>query len=97
MPVLIGVELGLVGMAGVMLLIWLGIKKFKVTVKNLKLSKNSIIYNSYFIILVFWWLIIFITGMFDHYWLTLQQGRLMLVVVIGLTFVGASNSKKAKK
>ena len=97
MPVLIGVELGLVSMAGVMLLIWLGIKKFKVTVKNLKLSKNSIIYNSYFIILVFWWLIIFITGMFDHYWLTLQQGRLMLVVVIGLTFVGASNSKKAKK
>jgi len=36
-------------------------------------------------ILVGWWLVILITGLFDHYWLTLQQGRLMLVLVAGLT------------
>jgi len=35
--------------------------------------------------------------LFDHYWLTLQQGRLMLVMVVGLTFVGASNSQKVEK
>jgi len=29
---------------------------------------------------------IFITGMFDHYWLTLQQNLLLLAVVVGLSF-----------
>jgi hypothetical protein len=27
---------------------------------------------------------ILFTGMFDHYWLTLQQNQLLLVMVIGL-------------
>ncbi|MBL7078253.1 O-antigen ligase family protein [Candidatus Shapirobacteria bacterium] len=34
----------------------------------------------------FWWLIILATGLFDHYWLTLNQNLLLLGVVLGLSF-----------
>ncbi len=33
-----------------------------------------------------WWLIIFLTGLVDHYWLTLNQNLLLLGVVLGLSF-----------
>jgi len=42
-------------------------------------QRKSIILNSYFIILVI--------GMFDHYWLTLQQGRLLLAIIIALSLI----------
>jgi len=103
-PVLLLTELGLAGMAIIGLLIWKGIRKLnikykilKIHIKNLKISKNLPITHYPLFIIISWWLIIFITGFFDHYWLTLQQGRLMLVMVIGLTFTGASKSEKAKR
>jgi len=43
------------------------------------LQKKSILYTLCFIILV--------TGLFDHYWLTLQQGRLLLAIIIGLSLI----------
>jgi hypothetical protein len=29
---------------------------------------------------------ILLTGMFDHYWLTLQQGQLLFAVILGLSW-----------
>jgi len=34
----------------------------------------------------FWWLIILLTGLTDHYWLSLNQNLLLLGVVLGLSF-----------
>ncbi len=42
-----------------------------------------------------WWLVILVTGMFDHYWLTLQQGRLLLVLVSGLSLLKAPKKKNS--
>ena len=39
-------------------------------------------------------LIILVTGMFDHYWLTLQQGQLLFAYVIGLCFALMHDRKK---
>jgi len=35
---------------------------------------------------IIWWLVIILTGMVDHYWLTLNQNLLLLGVVLGLSF-----------
>lgn len=35
--------------------------------------------------------IVFITGFFDHYWLTLQQNFLLLAVILGIVFVFPNN------
>lgn len=69
---LIAVESGILGLG---VLGWL-IIRFKIY--NLRF-KNKII--------LIWWLIIIITGLFDHYWLTLQQGRLLLALIIGLSLI----------
>ena len=102
-PALILVETGLVGMviAG-----WLFLKLFQNIKNQISNIKNTLRLRSeqarqklnyQLLIIIGWWGVILITGLFDHYWLTLQQGRLMLVMVVGLTFVGASNSQKVEK
>ena len=104
--VLVSTELGLVGIAIVSLLIWLGIKKSKVQSPSFGSGnstlpirpcskpdpsagrpKSKVKVQSLKLILIFWWGVIIITGLFDHYWLTLQQGRLMLVMVVGLSLM----------
>jgi hypothetical protein len=61
--------------------------------QNSKISKNLLITDyGLRITLISWWLVIFVTGMVDHYWLTLQQGRLMLTLVAGLTFVASNKN-----
>jgi O-antigen ligase len=37
-------------------------------------------------------LVIFVTGMFDHYWLTLQQGQLLFSTIIGLSWATVKKS-----
>lgn len=91
-PALVGVELGLAGIAIVGLLIWKLLSNVKCQMSNVKTTTQML--N---LIVIFWLVVVFITGLFDHYWLTLQQGRLMLVMVVGLSFVGASSSKKLKR
>jgi hypothetical protein len=96
-PVLLLVETGLAGMATIGFFIYLGLKKFKVqnlkfkiTNQNAKFLRFQSAINYQKLTIINWWLIILVTGMFDHYWLTLQQGRLMLVLVIGLGMIFVS-------
>ena len=37
-------------------------------------------------------LIIFVTGMFDHYWLTLQQGQILFATILGLSWAKIQQS-----
>jgi O-antigen ligase len=70
--VLIAVETGIIGFG---LFIWLLITIF------LKLRKAEAGVKEPFFVL---FLIILVTGLFDHYWITLQQGQLLFATVIGL-------------
>ncbi len=81
-PALILAETGLAGLALITLAVFLGLKNLKFQSSKLKTKAQSLK-----LILIFWWVIIAVTAMFDHYWLTLQQGRLMLVLAAGLTLI----------
>ncbi len=63
-------ELGIVGLAGFIYLIY-------------KSIKSCMKYNQLLILPL---LAILLTGMFDHYWLTLQQNQLLFALVVGLSF-----------
>lgn len=54
----------------------------KPTSQNSKLKKNLLIPNSLFVILSE----ILIIGLFDHYFITLQQGQLLLTVIMSLCY-----------
>lgn len=70
--ILFGSETGVIGLG---LLIWFLVKTGVRINTQAKKSKGTIA------VLFF---IILITGSFDHYWLTLQQGQLLFAMVIGL-------------
>lgn len=72
------------GIIGLGLFIWLLV----VTVKRIK-NYESGIRNMFYVLL----LIIIVTGTFDHYWLTLQQGQLLFATVIGLSWTKVSSEK----
>lgn len=70
---LIGSEIGVLGVlffVFFLFLIWFGFVKAKVS-----FPENCLIFFFYFII---------ITGLFDHYWWDIQQGQLMLWLVLGI-------------
>jgi O-antigen ligase len=62
------------GIVGLLFAIYIFIKGIALAVKNKQKGK-------YFLLLIF---AVIILGMFDHYFLTLQQGQLLLSLVIGL-------------
>lgn len=72
---LIAAETGLVGLGLFLYFIFLTYKKLQ--------SKKSIIHNSCFMLLS----IILVLGLFDHYFLTLQQGQLLFAFVLGLCWM----------
>lgn len=69
---LIAAETSLIGLGLFLYFIFLTYKRLQ--------SKKFIIHNSYFIILS----IVLTLGLFDHYFLTLQQGQLLFAFVLGL-------------
>ncbi len=96
---LVGAETGLVGLLVIVMLLYcffvkkkskVKSQKLKVQIKNLKFKSLATSYQlpaTSYLILITWWLVVLVTGLFDHYWLTLQQGRLMLTFLVGLSFV----------
>lgn len=60
------------------------------TVINLTKNKNLILKNSHLLIILTGLLI---TGMFDHYLLTLPQGQLLLAVVLGTCWVSKNKAE----
>lgn len=79
---LIASETGLIGLG---FFVWFLIKAYKGIMSQesrIMNEKPSLIQNSLFIILS----LVLVLGMFDHYFLTLQQGQLLLSFVLGLAF-----------
>ncbi len=72
--VLVTAETGVIGLG---LFIWLLIATMK-RIANFELQIKKTMFVLLFIILL--------TGMFDHYWLTLQQGQLLFAAVLGLSW-----------
>jgi O-antigen ligase len=68
---LVAAEAGLIGL---MIFLWLVFKTFK---KLLEINSQPLMIS---------FLVILLTGMVDHYWLTLQQGQLLFTMVLGLAW-----------
>ena len=64
-------EIGLVGLVALFILLY-------------KAIETGISYKRHWIVLVL--VVIIITGLADHYWLTLQQNLLLLTMIMALTF-----------
>lgn len=69
---LVAAETGLIGLLLFVCFLWKTFQRIKMQEVRIK---------EMFYVLFF---IIFITGLFDHYWLTLQQGQLLFSIFIGL-------------
>jgi O-antigen ligase len=65
------------GIIGLIFFMWLLMS----TVRRIK-KQDQVLRISFFLLL----LIIIVTGSFDHYWLTLQQGQLLFTTVIGFSW-----------
>lgn len=70
------------GIIGFGLFVWLIIE----TIQRIR-KQESGIRNIFFVLL----LTIIVTGSFDHYWLTLQQGQLLFAAIIGISWVRVKN------
>ncbi len=98
---LVASETGLIGLSFVVWFLVKICKRFKISSsahstagrQDLRFKNNKLyiaeilIHKSLFIILI-------VLGMFDHYFLTIQQGQLLLVFVLGLCFANISKNKK---
>lgn len=73
--VLVAAETGFIGFV-LFILFW------STTLLRIKKQKSGI--RRTFVVL---FLIILVTGFFDHYWLTLQQGQLLFATVFGLSWI----------
>ena len=78
--VLVAAETGIIGFG---LFIWL-LAKTLVRIRNTPrgTGQESRVKKTFFVMV----LVILITGMFDHFWLTLQQGQLLFATIIGLSW-----------
>jgi O-Antigen ligase len=72
--VLVTAETGIIGFG---LFIW------SLVVTMVRIKKQELRIKGTLTVLL---LIIFVTGMVDHYWVTLQQGQLLFAIVLGLCF-----------
>jgi O-antigen ligase len=78
--VLVAAETGLVGLG---LFMWLLIATIqRITSSELRIK------SAYYVLI----LIILLTGTFDHYWLTLQQGQLLFALVLGMCWIRLQKS-----
>ncbi|MBI3070231.1 MAG: hypothetical protein HYY87_02920 [Candidatus Levybacteria bacterium] len=84
---LIAAETGALG--AVLFFLFLGktYKRIKNQESRIK-SKKFIVHNSLFLILS----MVLVLGFFDHYFLTLQQGRMLLSFALGLCWAKSLNS-----
>ncbi|MBI2190141.1 MAG: O-antigen ligase family protein [Candidatus Levybacteria bacterium] len=71
------------GIPGFVFFLWF-IKRTYDQIKN----KKSMVHNSLFLILS----LVLVLGFFDHYFLTLQQGRMLLSFALGLCWAKSLNS-----
>jgi len=78
--VLVLSETGIIGFG---LLIWLIVLTFQ-RINTLDAGVKKVLFILFFIVIV--------TGMFDHYWLTLQQGQLLLATIFGLSWAKTQQS-----
>ncbi len=69
-----------IGIIGVGFFLWFLFKTYKRLMRCLKNQKNLSL------ILLILLSVILILGMFDHYWLTLQQGQLLFALILGLSW-----------
>lgn len=78
--VLIAAEIGIVGFC---LFIWL----LLTTIIRVAKQKREVEWT-FFVLLG----VVFVTGLFDHYWLTLQQGQLLFATILGLSWAKLKKS-----
>jgi O-antigen ligase len=78
--VLVLSETGIIGFG---LFIWLIVLTSQ-RINKLDLGVKNVLFTLFFIVVV--------TGMFDHYWLTLQQGQLLLTTIFGLSWAKTQQS-----
>lgn len=72
------------GIIGFVLFLWIFVRTI-IRVNNQPIEIRAILFLLISIIVI--------TGMFDHYWLTLQQGQLLFAVIIGFCWSTQSNKK----
>lgn len=70
------------GIVGLLMFIWFLYKTYQHVFLNYALSHGQEKRNSSFLLIIL--TVILILGMFDHYWLTIQQGQLLFALVLGL-------------
>ncbi len=80
------------GVAGFLILLYIFYDAFKSVLSKIQKTKDEMqsFYQGIFFLLI----AIIIAGMFDHYFLTVEQGQIMLALILGLSF---TSFKKAKK
>lgn len=78
--ILVLAETGVIGLA---LFLWVVIASLIRITRQGKSMKRT------YLVLI---CVIVITGMFDHYWITLQQGQLLLATILGLSWVKLQKS-----
>jgi O-antigen ligase len=76
---LVAAEIGIVGLG---FFVWFLGNCFRRMITSLRLNKNVNRYLALMICL----LMILVTGLFDHYWLTLQQGQLLFTIILALAW-----------
>ncbi|EKD65274.1 MAG: O-Antigen Polymerase family [uncultured bacterium] len=85
---LVAAQTGIVGLAFFIWFIFKTYQRIKNTTQNSKLQKNLYFINSSSLIIIL--SSILILGLFDHYFLTLQQGQLIFSFTLGLCWIKQS-------
>ena len=86
---LVVVQLGLLGSILPTLFVWKTISRVWNNYVGEKNAQIKSLYTSVFILLVS----VFIVGLFDHFLLTLQQGQIMLTLILGLSWANFKTQK----
>jgi len=86
---LIGVQLGLLGSILPAMFIWKTVVRVWNSYKNEKNVQTKTFYKSLFVLLIS----TLVIGLFDHFLLTLQQGQIMLALILGLCWANFRTQK----